>query len=65
MIVPTFTDKEILEELMEDWSSVRQKAKKLSKKLLDGMPKGRIGLDKESFFVIMPIMLQRMETVGA
>ncbi len=50
MIVPTFTDKEILEELMEDWSSVRQKAKKLSKKLLDGMPKGRIGLDKESFF---------------
>lgn len=34
---------------MEDWPSVRNQAKKLGKKLLEKMPMGRIGLDKDHF----------------
>jgi hypothetical protein len=50
MIVPTFTDTEVLKELMEDYPSVKRQAKKLSKKLLYNMPKGRIGMDKGKLF---------------
>ena len=45
MIVPSYTDERILQELMDDWPGVKRKAKKLSEKLLAKMPKGRIGLD--------------------
>ncbi len=47
MIVPSYTDERILQELMDDWPGVKRKAKKLAEKLLASLPKGRIGLDTE------------------
>lgn len=47
MILPTYTDEEILKELMDDWPSVKRQSKKVGKKLLEMMPKGRIGMDKD------------------
>lgn len=46
MIVPSYTDDRILQELMDDWPGVKRNAKKVGDKLLKNMPKGRIGLDK-------------------
>lgn len=45
MIVPSFTDEQILQELMDDWPSVKRHAKKVGAMLLKQMPKGRIGMD--------------------
>lgn len=47
MIVPSYTDERILQELMKDWPGVKRKAKKLGEKLLGMMPKGRIGLETD------------------
>ena len=52
MILPTYTDEEILKELMDDWPSVKRQAKKVGKKLLDMMPKGRIGMEKDKLLWI-------------
>ena len=37
---------------MEDWPSVKNQAKKLGKKLLKMMPKGRIGMDRDKLLWI-------------
>lgn len=50
MIVPTYTDEEILKELMDDWPSVKRKAKKMSQEFLKMMPKNCIGIDKEKYY---------------
>ena len=47
MIVPSYTDERILQELMDDWPGVKRKAKKLGEQLLARMPKSRIGLEKD------------------
>ena len=47
MIVPSYTDERILQELMDDWPGVKRKAKKLGERLMARMPKSRIGLDKD------------------
>ena len=44
MIVPSYTDAMTLAELKDDWPSVKRQASKLGKKLLENMPKNRIGL---------------------
>lgn len=41
MIVPTYNDEQILHELLDDWPSVKRKAKKLGEKLMKTMPKSR------------------------
>lgn len=46
MIVPSYTDEQILQELMDDWPSVKRHAKKVGEVLLKKMPKGRIGVDR-------------------
>lgn len=48
MLLPTYTDEEILKELMDDWTSVKRQSKKAGKILLERMPKGRIGMDKQN-----------------
>ena len=50
MILPTYNDEEILRELMDDWSSVKRKAKKMSLDFLANLPKDRIGFNKDRFF---------------
>lgn len=50
MIVPSYTDEMTLRELMDDWPSVKRAAKKLSKKLLEKLPKGRIGVPSAGFY---------------
>ena len=41
MIVPTYNDEQTLHELLDDWPSVKRKAKKLGEKLMKTMPKSR------------------------
>lgn len=47
MIVPSYTDAMTLAELKDDWPSVKRQASKLGKKLLENMPKSRIGLNPD------------------
>ena len=47
MIVPSYTDDRILQELMDDWPGVKRKAKKLGESLMARMPKSRIGLNRD------------------
>ena len=47
MIVSSYTDAMTLEELKDDWPSVKRQASKFGKKLMAKMPKSRIGLDPE------------------
>ena len=46
MIVPSYTDERIFQELMDDWPAVKRKVKALGAELLASMPKSRIGLDE-------------------
>ena len=46
MIMPSYTDDRILQELMVVRLGVKRKAKLLSESLMVRMPKSRIGLDK-------------------
>ena len=52
MIVPSYTDERILQELMDDWPGVKRKAKKVGDELLRKMPKGRIGMNPDKFFTL-------------
>ena len=52
MIVPSYTDDRILQELMDDWPGVKRKAKKVGDELLKKMPKGRIGMNPDKFFTL-------------
>ena len=47
MIVPSYTDAMTLEELKDDWPSVKRQASKFGKKLMAKMPKSKIGLDPD------------------
>lgn len=50
MIVSSYTDAMTLEELKDDWPSVKRQASNLGKKLLTKMPKSRIGLNPDNMF---------------
>lgn len=45
MIVPSYTDAMTLAELKDDWPSVKRQASRFGKKLLEKMPKSRIGFN--------------------
>lgn len=47
MILPTYTDEQILNELKEDWPSIKKQAKKFADKLLKRRPTYCIGVNKE------------------
>ena len=47
MIVSSYTDAMTLEELKDDWPSVKRQASKFGKKLMEKMPKSKIGFDPD------------------
>lgn len=47
MILPTYSDEQILNELKDDWPSVKKQAKKFADKLLKRRPTYCIGIDKD------------------
>lgn len=52
MIIPTYTEDEVLKELQEDWPEMKRKAKKLGKQLMNGMPKWCVGMPKEHAYYL-------------
>lgn len=50
MIIPSYTEDEVLRELLEDWPEMRRKAKKMGDKLMKSIPKWCIGMPKDERF---------------
>ena len=50
MILPTYIDEEILKELMDDWPSVKRKAKKVGQLMITKLPKRCIGKNVDNAY---------------